>query len=53
MAFSVPSLTKICVNKVVKEIKKFCYGVKFEEISKFKYIIGPFENICKYSNAEY
>ncbi len=47
MAFSAPSLTRICVIKIVKDIKKFCYGLRFDDLGKFKFIVGPFDNLCE------
>ncbi len=47
MAFSAPSLTRICVIKVVTDIKKFCYGLTFDDLGKFKFIVGPFDNLCE------
>ncbi len=44
----VPSLTRICVLKVVEEIRSFCPGVTFEDLGKYKYIVGPFEYLGKY-----
>lgn len=47
MAFTAPSLSRLCVSEIVRDIKQFCYGVKFEDLGRFKYIIGPFDNVCK------
>ena len=44
---SVPSLTRVCVNKIVNEIEQFCQGVDFEELGTYPQILGPFENLCK------
>lgn len=43
----VPSLTKVCVSKIVKEIKLFCRGVDFDQLGKQWLIPGPLENLCK------
>ena len=48
MAFSAPSLTRVCVAKIAKDIRNFCYGTRFEDLGRFKYIVGPFDNLCKY-----
>ena len=47
MAFAGPSLRKLCVLKIVKEIKQFCPGVSFEDLGKYIYIVGPFEYLRK------
>ena len=47
MAMSVPSLRRICVLKVVEEIRNFCPGVAFEDLGKYYYIVGPLEYLCK------
>lgn len=48
--FSVPSLTRVCVNKIVNDIKLFCQGVDFEELGRHTsqdFLVGPLENLCK------
>ena len=48
--FSVPSLTRVCVNKIVNDIKLFCQGVDFEELGSRTpqdLVVGPLENLCK------
>ena len=47
MAFAGPSLRKLCVLKIVKEIKQFCPGLSFEDLGKYIYIVGPFEYLRK------
>ena len=46
MNSGVPSLTRVCVNKIVSEIELFCRGVDFEELGDYPQILGPFENLC-------
>ena len=48
MDLAVPSLRRVCVLKVVEEIRQFCPGVPFEDLGKYQFIVGPFEYICKY-----
>ena len=48
MAFSVPSLKKACILRIVKDIKKLYHGVCFEELARYHYVLGPFENLCKF-----
>lgn len=45
---SVPSLMKVCVVKIVEEIRELQQGVDFDDLGKYKFVIGPFENLCKY-----
>ena len=47
MSLSVPSLKRICVVKIVRDIKDFCHGVTFEDLGKYQYVVGPFEYLCK------
>lgn len=50
--YSVPSLSRTCVSKIVNEIKLFCRGVEFEGLGKGspnEILIGPLENLCKFS----
>jgi len=47
MAFAVPSLRRICVLKIVEEIRQFCSGVPFEDLGKYLYIVGPFDRLRK------
>ena len=43
----VPSLSKVCVSKIVGEIKQFCCGADFDELGNHSAILGPLENLCK------
>lgn len=49
--YSVPTLTRVCVNKIVNEIKLFCRGVDFEDFgigSPHEVVVGPLENLCEF-----
>lgn len=53
--YSVPSLTRVCVSKIVNEIKLFCRGVEFEDLgthSAEEILVGPLENLCKYESRQ-
>ena len=50
MAFPVPTLTRICILKIVKDIKEFCPGVNFGDLGKCPYTVGPFEYLCEYQH---
>lgn len=48
--YSVPSLTRVCVNKIVNEIELFCRGVEFNDLGKHAssdILVGPLENLCE------
>lgn len=45
----VPSLTRVCVSKIVNEIQLFCRGIEFEELGQHSQILGPLDNLCKES----
>ena len=47
MAFPVPTLRRVCVLKIVKDIKEFCPGISFGDLGKYQFIVGPFEYLCK------
>ena len=48
MAFPVLSLKRVCVLKIVKDIRDFCPGVNFEDLGRYQFIVGPFEYLCEY-----
>ena len=50
MAFPVPTLTRICILKIVKDIKEFCPGVNFGDLGKCQFTVGPFEYLCEYQH---
>jgi hypothetical protein len=47
MSFLVPALARICVLKIVKDIKEFCPGVNFGDLGKYQSIVGPFQYLCE------
>ena len=43
----VPSLSRVCVAKIVNEITLFCQGTDFQELGKYSRIAGPLQNLRK------
>ena len=45
---AVPSLRRLCVLKVVRDIREFFQeGVRFEDLGQYRFIVGPFEYLCE------
>ena len=53
MSYPVPALARICVLKIVKDIKDFCPGVNFGDLGKYHFTVGPFQYLCESQHINY
>ena len=45
---AVPSLRRLCVLKVVKDIRNFVQkNLPFEDLGQYRFVVGPFEYLCE------